>query len=156
MIYDPASAGEFGMAKAGYMERLVGVGQTTMRFSGISQKDALVVVSNSGLNNEPVEAALYGRELGVPVIAITSVSYSSSHQTRHSGGKKLMDLADVVIDTGVPFPDAMIKMKGLEQANGPCFDCGLDHRGSRVVPFDCLLAAPTRCAARRVLQREPG
>ena len=119
LIYDPASAGEFGMAKAGYMERLVGVGQTTLRFSGISQKDALVVVSNSGLNNEPVEAALYGRELGVPVIVITSVSYSSSHRTRHSGGKKLMDLADVVIDTGVPFPDAMIKMKGLEQPMGP-------------------------------------
>jgi uncharacterized phosphosugar-binding protein len=119
LIYDPVSAGQFGMVKAGYMERMVGVGQITMRFSGISEKDALVVISNSGLNNEPVEAALYGRELGVPVIAITSVSYSSSHRTRHSGGKKLMDLADVVIDTGVPFPDAMIKMEGLEMPMGP-------------------------------------
>lgn len=118
LIYDPASAGEFGMVKSGYMERLAGVGHTMLRFSGISQKDALVVVSNSGLNNEPVEAALYGREMGIPVIAITSVSYSSSHRTRHSGGKKLMEVADVVIDTGVPFPDAMIKMDGLAQPMG--------------------------------------
>jgi uncharacterized phosphosugar-binding protein len=119
LIYDPASSGEFGLVKAGYMERLVGVGRTTMRFCGMSKEDALIVISNSGLNNEPVEAALYGRELGVPVIAITSVSYSSNHCTRHSGGEKLMDLADVVIDTCVPFPDAMIKMNGLETPMGP-------------------------------------
>lgn len=118
LIYDPAAAGEFGMVKAGYMERLVGVGDTTLRFSGISKKDALVIISNSGLNNEPVEAALYARDLGVPVIAITSVSYSSSHRSRHSGGKRLMEVADVVIDTGVPFPDAMIKLDGLEQPMG--------------------------------------
>jgi uncharacterized phosphosugar-binding protein len=118
LIYEPASAGEFGMVKAGYMERLAGVGETTIRFSGISKQDALIVVSNSGLNNAPVEVALYGRELGIPVIAITSVSYSSSHRTRHSGGKKLMEVADVVIDTGVPFPDATIKMEGLEQPMG--------------------------------------
>jgi len=118
LIYDPASTGEFGMVKAGYMERLPGVGQTTLRFSGISHTDALIVISNCGLNNEPIEAAMYGHDLGIPVVVITSVSYSSSHRTRHSGGKKLMDVADIVIDTGVPFPDAMIKMEGLEQSMG--------------------------------------
>jgi uncharacterized phosphosugar-binding protein len=118
LINEPTLAGEFGMFKAGYMERLAGVGETTMRFSGISEQDALVVVSNSGLNNAPVEVALYGRELGIPVVAITSVSYSSSHRTRHSGGKKLMEVADIVIDTGVPFPDATIKMEGVEQPMG--------------------------------------
>lgn len=118
LIFEPASAGELGMFKAGYMERLEGVGETAIRFSGISQQDALVVVSNCGLNNAPIEVALYGRKLGIPVIAITSVSYSSSHRTRHSGGKKLMEVADIVIDTGVPFPDATIKMEGLEQPMG--------------------------------------
>src|SRR4051794_37882354 len=102
MSYNPASAGEFGMVKAGYIERLPGVGETTMRFSGITKKDALVVISNSGLNNEPIEAAQYGRDLGIPVVAITSASYSKGHRTRHSGGRKLMDIAEVVIDTGVP------------------------------------------------------
>jgi uncharacterized phosphosugar-binding protein len=119
MIYNPASAGEFGMVKAGYIERLVGVGETTLRFSGICEKDALIVISNSGLNNEPIEVAQYGRDLGIPVIVITSVCYSSGHRTRHSGGQKLMDVADVVIDTGVPSPDAMIKLDGLEQPMGP-------------------------------------
>ncbi len=118
LIYEPASAGELGMIKAGYIERLVGVGETTVRFSGIGKQDGLIVVSNSGLNNAPVEVALYGRELGIPVVAITSVSYSSSHPTRHSGRKKLMEVADVVIDTGVPFPDATIKLEGLEQPMG--------------------------------------
>ena len=118
LVYEPASAGEFGMMKAGYIERLAGVGDTTIRFSGIGKQDGLIVVSNSGLNNAPIEVALYGRELGIPVIAITSVSYSSSHRTRHSGGKKLMEVADVVLDTGVPFPDATIKLEGLEQPMG--------------------------------------
>jgi uncharacterized phosphosugar-binding protein len=118
MIYEPASSGEFGMFKAGYIERLAGVGEAAIRFSDISEQDALVVVSNCGLNNAPIEVALYGRKLGIPVVAITSVSYSSSHRTRHSGGKKLMEVADIVIDTGVPFPDATIKMDGLEQPMG--------------------------------------
>ncbi len=118
LIYEPASAGELGMFRAGYVERLAGVGEAAARFSGISQQDGLIVVSNSGLNNAPIEVALYGRKLGIPVVAITSVSYSSSHRTRHSGGKKLMEVADVVIDTGVPFPDATIKMEGLEQPMG--------------------------------------
>ena len=118
LVYEPASAGELGMMKAGYIERLAGVGDTTIRFSGIGKDDGLIVVSNCGLNNAPIEVALYGRELGIPVIAITSVSYSSNHPTRHSGGKKLMDVADVVLDTGVPFPDATIKLEGLEQTMG--------------------------------------
>jgi uncharacterized phosphosugar-binding protein len=118
LIYDPALAGEFGMFKASFMERLPLVTETIMRCSNVSERDGLVVVSNCGLNNAPIEAALYGRKLGIPVIAITSVSYSSSHPTRHSRGKKLMEVADIVIDTGVPFPDATIKMDGLEQPMG--------------------------------------
>jgi uncharacterized phosphosugar-binding protein len=118
MIYEPASSGEFGMFKGGYIERLAGVGEAAIRFGDISEQDALVVVSNCGLNNAPIEVALYGRKLGIPVVAITSVSYSSSHRTRHSGGKKLMEVANIVIDTGVPFPDATIKMDGLEQPMG--------------------------------------
>jgi uncharacterized phosphosugar-binding protein len=118
LVYEPSSAGELGMFKASAMEQLAGVGETVMRFSGISKQDALIVVSNSGLNNAPVEAALYGRELGIPVIAITSVSYSKGRRSRHSGGKKLLEVADVVLDTGVPYPDAAVKLEGLEQPVG--------------------------------------
>lgn len=118
LINDPASSGEYGLARSGYMERLEGAGRVMLDFSGITGEDALLIISNSGINNEPVEAAVRGREMGIPVIAITSKAYSGSHQTRHSGGKKLMEVADIVIDTGVPFPDAMVALEGLEQPVG--------------------------------------
>jgi len=118
LVYEPSSAGELGMFKASVMEQLAGVGETAMRFSGISKKDALIVVSNSGLNNAPVEAALYGRELGIPVVAITSATHYSGRRSRHSGGKKLMEVADFVLDTGVPYPDSAVQLEGLEQPVG--------------------------------------
>jgi uncharacterized phosphosugar-binding protein len=49
-------------------------------------------------------------ERGIPVIALTSVAHSTSVPSRHPSGRRLMDIADVVIDSGAPAGDAALSL----------------------------------------------
>ena len=51
---------------------------------------------------------------GVPVIAFTNVVYADTLTTQHSSGKKLKDIADIVIDNCSLIGDAAIELEGLE------------------------------------------
>jgi uncharacterized phosphosugar-binding protein len=82
----------------GLSERVEGYGRALMKPVKLGKDDAMIVISNSGRNALPVEVALVARENAVKVIAITSVAHSTSVASRHSSGKKLLDLADVVVD----------------------------------------------------------
>ncbi len=64
--------------------------------------EVLIVMSHSGRNPGPVEAALYGKQKGLKVVTVTSLLQSSKQSSRHSSGKRLFELADVVIDSHVP------------------------------------------------------
>ena len=52
------------------------------------------------------------------VIGVTSAPHSSASPSRHSSGKKLYEVADVVIDTGASLADASIQIDGLEAPVG--------------------------------------
>ena len=81
--------------------------------------DAGIVISNSGRNAGPIEMAIAMKELGLKVIAITNVEQSSSSTPRHSSGKRLYEVADVVIDNCVPSGDALMELRGLQSRIGP-------------------------------------
>jgi uncharacterized phosphosugar-binding protein len=86
-----------------HLERLPGVGRILVEQSPISDRDVLTVLSNSGKNAVPVEAALCAKERGVKTIAITSLAHAQSVTADPRIGKKLHEVCDVVIDTcGVP------------------------------------------------------
>lgn len=81
--------------------------------------DCGIVISNSGRNAAPIEMALEMKSLGLKVIAITNLEQSSSSTPRHSSGKRLFEVADVVIDNCVPPGDALLELPGLESRIGP-------------------------------------
>jgi uncharacterized phosphosugar-binding protein len=58
---------------------------------------------------------------GVKVVALISKDHSEASTTRHPGGKKLQDFADLdlVLDTGAPVGDAMVKIDGLDTPVAP-------------------------------------
>ena len=58
-----------------------------------------MVISNSGINAVPVEFALGARERGATVVAVTNRAHSLAASPRVSGGQRLLDVADIVIDT---------------------------------------------------------
>lgn len=108
-----------GLYKSTRLERVSGIAQVLIEDAGITRQDALLVISNSGRNAVPIEMALMGKELGVPVIAVTSKAHSESVTSRHRSGQKLMDVADVVLDNhGVP-GDAAVPVKGANVSAGP-------------------------------------
>ena len=95
------------------MERVEGMAAVIIEYYGLTARDALVVISNSGRNAAPIEMAQLAKDGYVPVVAITSLAHSQGTTSRHSSGKKLYQIADVVIDNLCPKGDAMIYMDGL-------------------------------------------
>lgn len=81
----------------------------------MTPEDTIIVISHGGLNAAGIEAAMYARDRGLKVVAITSMENYRSNDPRHSSGKKLADLADVVIDNGAPPEDSLIRVKGWEE-----------------------------------------
>lgn len=108
--------------KSSEVERLEGYGNQLLKLHGLSEKDVLLLISNSGRNNVIVDMALYAKEIKVPVIALTSIEHSSSVFSRHASNKKLSDLADVVIDNHAPMGDAGFEIENLKETVGGVSD----------------------------------
>lgn len=85
-----------------------------VRASNLRSGDVLVLGSVSGKNRGPIELAIACREIGVKVIGITSIEYTSNVESAHPSGKKLFEVVDVVIDNGAPFGDAAVDVPGYD------------------------------------------
>ena len=97
----------------GKAEKLEGYGTILVEFAPYKEGDLLFVISNSGRNPEPLEVAMHARARGVKIIVLTSMEHSRSVQSRHSSGKKLYELGEVVLDSMVPAGDASMEFEGL-------------------------------------------
>ncbi|WP_248930301.1 SIS domain-containing protein [Paenibacillus hamazuiensis] len=105
--------------KSTYLERLEGYAEVLLNLKEVGSKDTVMIVSNSGRNAVVVEMAIKARELGAGVIAMTSMSHSSKVSSRHQSGKRLFELADVILDNGAETGDAAFFVEGLETPTGP-------------------------------------
>ena len=97
------------------LERLEGFSKTVMDTTPLKAGDVLIVCSTSGRNAVPIEMALEARKRGATVVALTSMAYSASVKSRHSSGKNLYEIADVVIDNCGVLGDAVLEVPGMEQ-----------------------------------------
>lgn len=98
-----------------WLERREGYVANFLAEYPFSPKDCLLVYSHGGLNAAPVEAALYVRERGARVIAVTSLENHRRSAPVHSSGRKLADAADLVIDNCVPPEDALVDVGQIEK-----------------------------------------
>ncbi|QNQ63638.1 hypothetical protein BR10RB9215_C20096 [Brucella sp. 10RB9215] len=105
-----------GAVASSHFERIEGAVRPILDRYGIRDGDVLIVVSNSGVNAAPIEAARYAREKGAAVIALTSVAYSN---TIARGRTQLLSLADVVLDNDAPAGDAVLEIAGSALKVGP-------------------------------------
>ena len=78
----------------------------------VRPQDAFVLISSSGVNGSIVEMATLVKERGHPLIALTSLQHSKAAPSRHPSGRRLFELADVVLDNGAPYGDAVLELPG--------------------------------------------
>jgi uncharacterized phosphosugar-binding protein len=113
------------------LERLEGYARVLLTGEDLRPGEVMVVFSNSGINAVPIEVALVAKEAGLRVVAVSSLAHSRGVEPRHSGGRRLFELADVAIDTHVPAGDAAVDLSEL--AGGA--------EGHRVAPLSTAIGA---------------
>jgi uncharacterized phosphosugar-binding protein len=111
--------GEMGVEQFVFLERVEGYGDAIMRSYDFDARDTMWLFSHSGINSVNIDVARRARDLGMRVVAAGSAAAFRGVTPRHSSGKTLFDLADVVIDTGVPATDACVSAPGHPDRIGP-------------------------------------
>jgi uncharacterized phosphosugar-binding protein len=111
--------GANGQRQAMFLENVSGFASRILRNFDLMPGDSALVISSGGCNVVPVEMAEEFQKRGVKVAAIISTTHSEASTSRHRDGKKLQDFSDIVLDTGAPVGDAMVKIEGLETPVAP-------------------------------------
>jgi uncharacterized phosphosugar-binding protein len=93
-----------------WLERREGYAKVLFENEPIRPGDVMVVFSHGGLNAVGIEVAQEARARGLKVVAVTSMDNQRKRESTHSTGKKLSDVADIVIDNCVPAEDALVKV----------------------------------------------
>ena len=116
--------GEMGINQFLFLERAEGYGRAIMSAWDFDARDTMWIFSHTGINNVNIDIALRAKELGLKVIATGSAEQAQASTARHSSGKKLFDIADVVIDTRVPAGDSSVTLKHHRDNVGPVSTMG--------------------------------
>lgn len=104
----------FGTLNASAAERTEGYAPVILESFDVRAGEVVIVVSNSGINPVPIELAIAATQRGAITIGITSACAYTGATSRHSSGKKLTDVVDLVVDSRVPAGDALLDFEGLE------------------------------------------
>lgn len=129
--------GSGGVPEMLFLQNTEGYAPVFLEGQHLRSGDVLIIFSHSGTSAVVVDAALYARERRMPVIAVMSQATGAAASARHSSGHKLTDLADLVLDTGVPRGEGVVEVKGLPEPVGA---------GSTVVATAIGLALVATCA----------
>jgi uncharacterized phosphosugar-binding protein len=111
--------GPNGQRQAMFLENVSGLAERILRNFDFSPQDSALVASSSGCNVVPIEIAEGFKKRGLRVVVILSRKHSEASRSQHPSGRKLQDFADLVLDTGAPAGDAMVKIDGLESSVSP-------------------------------------
>ena len=94
------------------LEREPEIAEKLYELAAPQPEDVFVVASQSGVNGVVVEMALLVKQRGHHLIAITSTEHTARVSPRHPSGRRLADIADVVLDNGAPYGDALLPLPG--------------------------------------------
>jgi uncharacterized phosphosugar-binding protein len=111
--------GEMGIHQFLFLERAEGYGREIMRSWNFDERDCMWMLTHSGINNVNIDVALSAKERGMKVIVAGSAAGFAGTASRHSSGKTLFELADVVIDTCAPSTDAAVPIARHADRIGP-------------------------------------
>jgi len=111
--------GDMGVHQFVFLERVEGYGNEIMKSYNFDPRDTMWIFSHSGINNVNIDIALEAKRLGMKVVALGSVAAFRDKVTRHSSGKNLFEIADIVVDSCTPAQDASVPLKNHPDKVGP-------------------------------------
>lgn len=111
--------GANGQRQAMFLENVTGLASRILRNFDTSPQDCALIISSSGCNVVPIEMAEEFQKRNVKVVALVSKLHLQGSTSKKLDGKKLIDFADFVLDTGAPLGDAMIYLDGLDSPVAP-------------------------------------
>lgn len=111
--------GANGQRQAMFLENVSGLAERILRNYDLSEEDSALVISSSGCNVVPIEMAEVFQKRGVKVVGLISKLHSEPSTSKRADGKKLQDFSDIVLDTGAPLGDAMVRIEGLDTPVAP-------------------------------------
>ncbi len=94
------------------LERDPHVADDLLALFPLDPNDVFIIASNSGVNGSIVGMALAAKARGHKVIAVTSIEHTSRVTPKHPSGKRLSEVADIVIDNLAPFGDSSLELEG--------------------------------------------
>jgi uncharacterized phosphosugar-binding protein len=119
LTYHNNVVGPNGQRQAMFLENVSGLAERILRNFVLTETDTAFIVSSSGTNIVPVEMAELFRSKGIKVVALITAEHSAASKSKRADGKKLGDFADLLLDSGAPAGDAMVKIDGLDTPVSP-------------------------------------
>src|SRR4051812_8453942 len=111
--------GANGQRQAMFLENVSGLAERILRNFAVSPQDSALVISSSGCNLVPIEMAEGFQKRGLRVVSIISARHGAATPSKRPDGKKLADFSQLVLDTGAPPGDAMVRIPGLSTPVAP-------------------------------------
>jgi uncharacterized phosphosugar-binding protein len=111
--------GANGQRQAMFLENVSGLAIQILRNFDLSDIDTALIISSSGCNVVPIEMAELFQKKGIKTVGIISKKHSEVSTSKRADGLKLQDFCSIVLDSGAPIGDAMIKIENLETPVAP-------------------------------------
>src|SRR6516164_359936 len=111
--------GPNGLRQSLHLEKTSGYAEQILRNFAFGPKDVLIVISTSGIREVIIEMAEGAKRRSLPVIGVVSVAHCEQAKPAHASGKKLLDVADVILDNGAPVGDTLLTLEGSQSKTGP-------------------------------------
>src|SRR5213592_1222788 len=111
--------GPNGLRQSLHLEKTPGYAEQILRNFAFGPKDVLIVISTSGIREVIIEMVEGAKRRGLAVIGVVSRAHCEQAKPAHGSGKKLLDVADVILDNGAPVGDCLLELHGSPHKTGP-------------------------------------
>lgn len=98
-----------------------------LKMADMRPGDVLILGSVSGRSLNIVHLAYEAVKMGINVIAFTSMEYATQVDAVHPSGKKLHEIATIVMDNCAPAAEAMLDVEGIEAKFGAASGIASDY-----------------------------
>ena len=119
LTYHNPIVGPNGLRQSLHLEKTPGYAEQILRNFAFGPHDVMIVISTSGIREVIVEMAEGARQRGLSVIGVLSRAHCEQSPPAHPSGKKLLGVADVILDNGAPVGDCLVELSGCRQRTGP-------------------------------------